>query len=221
MNETADVSTLPNAFCWTRFGTEAGESIEQILERKERERSANNGVFLWGIGNSVAPAMADLVRRFDAPEALFSPIRSRPRNVDVRPGCVVRWTDAEDLFGAPYRLPEHTHVTSRWNPGRPSTGHYALVCGSPTPISLGDHGYVRFCELRNLRSGAPLGASQVTAVVERAARDGGPPTALARYLVALRVRLVAPFFVRLLAPEGTDPCRRRVVHADAPIQLRL
>src|SRR5689334_16901759 len=35
---------LPLLFCWTRFGTEAGEPIEAILERKEREREATGGV---------------------------------------------------------------------------------------------------------------------------------------------------------------------------------
>lgn len=211
--------TLPDAFCWTRFGTEAGESIERIVERKEHERQANGGVFLWGIGNSVAPGIADLLGRVDPPEALFSPIRSRPRKVDVTPGCVVRWTAAEDLFGVPYRLPEHTRVTSRWDPERRGSGHYALVCGSPDPIELGDHGEVRFGALRNLRSGAPLGASQVTAVVEHV--DDAVDPSSTQYTVALRVCLVAPFFVRLLAPEATDARQRAIVRAAAPLQLRL
>jgi hypothetical protein len=45
---------LPEAFVWTRFGTEAGQTIDRILARKEAERIANGGLFLWGIGNSVA-----------------------------------------------------------------------------------------------------------------------------------------------------------------------
>ena len=70
---------LPTIFCWTRFGAEAGETIETILERKERERQANRGVYFWGIGNSVAPGIAELVRRTTSPEVLFSSIKSRPR----------------------------------------------------------------------------------------------------------------------------------------------
>src|ERR1700728_56037 len=35
---------IPDRFCWTRFGTEAGESIEHILNRKEEERLANGGI---------------------------------------------------------------------------------------------------------------------------------------------------------------------------------
>ena len=30
-------SLLPTHFCWTRFGTEAGESVAHILARKERD----------------------------------------------------------------------------------------------------------------------------------------------------------------------------------------
>jgi hypothetical protein len=45
-------------------------------------------------------------------------------------------------------------------------------------------------------SGNPLGASQVTAVVERlSGRDDGR-----QYVVALRARLVAPYFIKLLDP---------------------
>ena len=55
---------LPRFFCWTRFGTEAGQPIEQILERKEQERIVNNGLFLWGIGNSLTPSMIELYGDF-------------------------------------------------------------------------------------------------------------------------------------------------------------
>ncbi len=184
---------LPRSFCWTRFGTEAGETIESILARKEAERRVNGDVFFWGIGNSVAPALAELVRRVSAPEVLFSPIKSRPRQVDVEPANVVRWTSAETLSGDPFKLPEHASITSRWDPERPPRGHYALVCSSSGPLKIEDAGRLSFSALRNLRSGAPLGASQVTAVVHRADTGQGSGD----YPVAFRAALVAPYFVRL------------------------
>ena len=55
--ESEFLQELPTIFCWTRFGGEAGEPIEQILFRKEQERLANGGVFLWGIGNAVGPSI--------------------------------------------------------------------------------------------------------------------------------------------------------------------
>jgi hypothetical protein len=72
---------IPRDFCWTRFGTEAGEPIEQILERKEAERIATGGVFFWGIGNAVGRSISELVRRTDEPEGATSSaaIPSGPR----------------------------------------------------------------------------------------------------------------------------------------------
>jgi len=195
MNEST-LASLPTAFCWTRFGTEAGEPIERIVERKEAERQANGGMFFWGIGNSIAPAIDELLRSVPAPEVLFSPIKSRPRKADVSPSAVVRWTGARDLRGEWFDLPAGAWITSRWDRVRPRA-HYALVCGSLAPLRLSDDGRLSFGSLRNLRSGAPLGASQVTAVVQRSdeqARVAG------EYTIALRAALVPPYFIRLQAP---------------------
>lgn len=183
---------LPVAFCWTRFGTEAGERIEEILERKEAERLACDGVFFWGIGNSVAPSIAELLRQTDRPEVLFSPMRSRPRQVDVKPSRVVCWTAGETLSGR-FELPPAARVTSRRETAsrRP---HYALVCSSAQPLAFGDFGQLDFYSLRNLIGGTRLGASQVAAVVKRLAQAdlGGP-----KYPVALRAVLHEPYFLRL------------------------
>jgi hypothetical protein len=191
-------TVLPTSFCWTRFGTEAGEPIGSILHRKEMERLANDGTFYWGIGNSVAPGVASLLERVAVPEVLFSPIKGRPRAVDVAPTGVVRWREAITLTGDRIMLPDTIRVTSR-----PSRSHYALVCSVTDPLEVAHLGRLRFSELRNLVSGRLLGASQVTAVVRREVdaipgRDDG-------YVVALRARLVEPYFVRLTAPYAQTP----------------
>lgn len=207
---------LPRSFCWTRFGTEAGETIDAILARKEAERQANGGVFYWGVGNSIAAAVVELLRCVDEPQVLFSPIRTRPRPVDEAPGCVVRWPSATGLRGELFDLPAATCVTSRWDPARPGGNHYALVCSSGDPLKIADCGKLRYGALRNLRSGTPLGASQVTAVVHR--EDAGDGS---EYTVTFRATLVAPYFVRLCQPiplkDGgeTDPALL------APLQLQL
>ncbi len=191
---------LPRSFCWTRFGTEAGEAIDTILARKEAERQTNGGVFFWGIGNSVAPGIAELVRRVDEPEVLFSPIKRPPRRVDVAPSCTARWTAAEALLGGAFELPSCVSVISRWDPARRQAAHYALVCSSAEPLDIADRGRLKFGALRNLRSGSPLGTSQITAVVHRAdSRHGGGD-----YPVAFRAALVAPYFVRLREPIPLD-----------------
>lgn len=190
---------LPEVFCWTRFGTEAGQTVQQILRRKERERRESGGIFLWGIGNSVGPAIAELVKRCDVPEVLFSPILSRPRAVDVEPSAVVAWTSGETLTGAPYLLPPGAYVTSR-GPVREGAAHYALVCAQDEPLEVRDLGSLELHGLRNLLSGRGMGASQVTAVVSRPSADtrDGP------YRIAMRARLVEPYFIRLRRPAAID-----------------
>lgn len=173
---------------------EAGESIESIIRRKEAERLANDGVFYWGIGNSVAPGIGALVECAALPEVLFSPIKSKARPVDVAPRQVIRWRGAITLAGEHMVIPDAVRITS----GRPSRSHYALVCSSGVPLEFKDLGRLHFSELRNLISGRPLGSSQVTVVVSRELR--GKPSNGAGYVVALRARLVEPYFVRLSDP---------------------
>jgi hypothetical protein len=193
-------TSLPRSFCWTRFGTEAGETIEAILARKEMEREANGGVFFWGIGNSIGPAVTELLRRVREPEVLFSPIKGSPRPADTHPARVVRWRSGEGLDGDLFDLPESARVTSRWGSGRRTPIHYALVCSLEVPLEIRDRGKLSFGGLRNLRSGAPLGASQVTAVVRRTERGNSAGD----YSVAFRAALVAPYFVRLRDPAPVD-----------------
>lgn len=187
--------TVPQYFCWSRFGTESGEAIDQIIERKERERLLNGGIFLWGIGSALGPSVRELVKKERVPAVVFSPIKSKPKTVDVDPPQVVRWLAGETLNGDPYTLPEHSLVTSRLN----STGrHYALVCASDKPLSIEDGGdQFSITQLRNLRTNRPIGASQVTAVVSKIGRFKRRTSS---YPVAMLARLVFPYFVRLTDP---------------------
>jgi hypothetical protein len=197
------LTAIPRHFCWTRFGTEAGQPISQIIERKERERTAGRGMFLWGIGNAVGPSIARLLQVSDQPEAIFSPISSAPRQCDTNPSATVTWAEAVGLDGEPFRIPEHALATSGFNPASPKRTHYALVCYSEQPLALSnDSGTVRFEAVRNLLSQRPVGASQTTAIVEYDAE-----TCLSgsrSYAVAMRVRLTAPYFVRLHHPVCFD-----------------
>lgn len=195
-------NSFPRCFVWTRFGTEAGQSISDILRRKEKERAANGGVFYWGIGSAVGPSILELLRRTDEPEVLFSPIKSAPKRDDVTPEAVVAWTAAAGLDGAPHRLPLWSLITSRFNMGRPR--HYALVCKSNSPFKgesaapVGDTERIAIGDLTNIVTERPLGSSQVTAVVQRRLR---PSIESAEYDVKFRARLVAPYFIQLSEPK--------------------
>jgi len=188
----------PSMFCWTRFGTEAAEPIDAILRRKEQERLLNRGLFLWGIGNAIGPSMAELVRRESLPEVLFSPMKSAPKCKDVSPAAVATWTSATGLDGRSFELPNNSVVTSRFDILAPKKGHYALVCYSDVPLTLArGEGTLSFSKLRNILTGRPVGASQVTAVVEQ---SFDRCVDLATYDIAIRATLVAPYFVRLADP---------------------
>jgi hypothetical protein len=190
--------TLPTAFCWTRVGVEAGQSLHSIFNRKEQEREANRGLFFWGIGNAIGPSMATLVRRCREPEAIFSPIKSAAKAIDVNPDTVAAWTRAECLDGSAFELPAQTLITSRLDASNPKSSHYALVCSSDKPLTQStDGGTIDIGDLANLLTGRPVGASQVTAVVRRLEREGVP---IRRYGIVLRARLIAPFFLRLRNP---------------------
>jgi hypothetical protein len=200
-------SSLPDAFCWTKFGAEAGELPLSIFRRKELERCRNGGLFLWGIGQSIGPSLPELLRATPDPEVLFSPIRTPAAVRDASPTQVVMWCDAIGYDGRRYRIPDHSLVTSRMDPARPRSGHYALVCQAGSPI-LGledkDH-YVALETLRNLRSGASLGPSQVTAIVRRI--RSATPTCI-KYPILARARLAYPYLVRLTrAIPVPDSCR--------------
>lgn len=191
---------LPSIFCWTKFGTEAGEATQSIFERKELERKRNGGIFLWGIGTSIRPSIAALLRETDSPEVIFSPMKSPASRKDTSPERLVLWSTAETYDGLDYKIPEHSLVTSRASADHARSAHFALVCESLQSISpkpdQGDTPPLCLDDLRNLRTGSILGASQVTSVV-RCLSGNVPNESASLYPVAVRARLVYPYFVRL------------------------
>lgn len=190
--------SLPEYFCWTRFGTEAGQTVAEIIDRKEQERIANDGVFLWGIGNPVGPSIRELVRLVCDPDVLFSPTRSRARPEDEFPASVVAWSSAETLTGRSYSVPPCSLVTSGYNPGISRDAHYALVCYSSRPLKFRKtKDRLVVTNIRNILSGRPVGASQVTSVVKLVP---SAPKGMALYEVPLRAKLAEPYVIRLQKP---------------------
>jgi hypothetical protein len=194
---------VPDIFCWTKFGIEAAQPIEVILARKEQERLANQGVFLWGVGNAILPSIATLVKKVPRPEVLFSPISTRPRAVDVTPKGVVAWRAGITPSGARWDIPISHLCTSGFDSESPRRPHYALICSSDQPLKLELSAEKIFpSTLSNLVSGNCLGASQVTAVVEYN-RDFVPVGR--SYEIAMRARLVPPYCVLLVDPVIIPP----------------
>jgi hypothetical protein len=202
LDTDSTAALLPNLFCWTKYGTEAGEEIGAILARKEAERLAGDGTFLWGIGNAIGPSVETLIAQAAQPQVVFTPMRSRPAARDVTPAQVAVWHRGIGLDGEPYELADFSCVTSRISPTR--SYHYALVCRSDEPLGDSDLRGPSFASthVRNLRSGSKVGASQVTCVVRRIGCALG--LAPSNYKVTLIAGLVAPYFVRLTAYSIVD-----------------
>lgn len=196
----------PQHFCWTKYGTEAGEPVDSILRRKEQERMENDGIFLWGIGNSIGPSVLALLESESHPEILFTPMRSRPAAKDASPTMTGRWESATTLDGLPWELPAHTVVTSGIGPNQPvPLRHYALVCRRPDPLDADAAWWLDDAELTNLRTGSRVGGSQVTAVVRRTPSSNRRD----RYTVTMRAALTSPYMVTLSewSPIGTPSDR--------------
>lgn len=199
--------SLPPAFCWSKMGTEAGEELERIIARKEFERRANEGVFLWGVGNSVMPAIREVLGHGEPLRILFSKMKSPAKVGDVRPGAVVLWLAGESPDGNTVSLPRYSFVTSRGSTAASASkrSHYAMFCFSQSALAI-DQPVATLCndEIANYRTGRPLGASQVTAVV----RHSTPCTACEdsrRYQVNFVADLHGPGQIRLTRFVAVDP----------------
>lgn len=214
---------LPNYFVWTRYGTESGEAVGSILARKEQERQAAGGIFLWGIGNSVAPSVRKLLASLKGrdPCVVFSPMLAAPRAVDVTPAVVFAWQSARGIDEQEWEMPAGTLVTSRGGAaGVAKSRHYALVCQRSEALRVNDTGdRFNIADLANFASGNPVGHSQVTAVVHRTVRSTDGP-----YIAAVIANLVYPYVVELSDPVALNPatpvpgCSRA---AKRPMQLPL
>ena len=191
---------LPTTFCWTKMGTESGEDLSLIILRKEWERRLGDGRFLWGIGQSLGSNADAAAAGGKSLKAVFSPMLSKPKDIDVAPADVVLWNSWIDPTGQSRPLPEHSFVTSRASlpSGRRKEYHYALVCRSSTELGTTSALQVSPLTLRNASTGKAIGASQVTAVVTHSQQE--PTTGTKRYPVSFVVELEVPFFVRLANP---------------------
>lgn len=192
---------LPRNFCWTKMGAESGEQLQLIIRRKEWERSLGNGLFFWGIGQSLG-GNADLAMRTgETLKVLFSPMISKAKAIDSAPNETVVWSTFVDAYGEEHPLPEHILVTSRSTlpSGRRKEFHYALVCRSHNSLVTSGQLSVDPTSICNFATNKPLGASQVTAIVrnntERQAVGGKV------YPVSFFAELVQPYFVRLSSPR--------------------
>jgi len=187
---------IPDIFCWTKMGAEAGQGLDSILYRKELERMAGNGSFAWGIGNSLGNSAKLAIQQSKTGEVdvLFTPMKSAPKFADTNPSHLFLWMYYEDASGAVVELPEHILITSRGSEGKRT--HYALLCHSTDKIEASDLGGFNSTNVRNFISMNPVGASQVTSVVRYQTIDNDDKP----YRVSFKAKLHGEGFVKLVNP---------------------
>ncbi|WP_316175133.1 MULTISPECIES: hypothetical protein [unclassified Bradyrhizobium] len=199
-------ASLTETVCWSRMQTEAGQELQAIIDRKELERSAGNGVFCWGVGNAPSRSIPQLARAGADVDVVFSIMKSRPKAVDVVPSRLRIWRSFFDHSGREKPLPPATLITSRADVGiRVRNVHYALMCRSDQQLRLGDFGPFDPSAYRNVSdTGGAVGASQVTALLRRVSSEAATPA----YKVNLRAKLEQGYWVRLGDPIDLSADRR-------------
>ena len=195
MEEDDILMNIPNYFCWTKIGTEAGETIESILLRKELERINNNGIFLWGIGNSIEPSLKELIKIYEEPYIIFSKMKSNPKDIDINPKTKIIWKSGITIDGNKYIIPKYSKVTSRLN-----NFHYALICHSNESLKISNKEKIYVENLTNILTGNKVGASQVTSVVKNEPKLESKNS----YDVSFMSKLIYPYFVKLINYEKID-----------------
>ncbi|MCP1292975.1 MULTISPECIES: hypothetical protein [Chromobacterium] len=203
--------SVPDIFCWTKMGAEAGQTLDAIIRRKELERLAGNGVFAWGIGNSLGTSV-DLARQMSPSgrvDVLFTPMKSPPKQIDASPSQTFLWLYYIESDGRIASLPGHLLITSRG--GEHKKAHYALLCHSESSIEddVLEH-YIYAASARNLASSNRIGSSQVTSVVryglDAVAPDDAP------YKVAFRAALHQQGFLKLVSPVCLEGAIAKLYH---------
>lgn len=192
--------------CWTRMQSEAGEGLACILRRKDLERRAGDGLFFWGVGNAPSRAIPALAKAAAAIDVIFSVMKSRPKPADVAPDVVIAWRSYVDAEGVVRPIPPNVLVTSR---ATRRNCHYALMCRSDRPLTVDDHEPFDPAAYRNYGAGRGVGASQVTALLERCAPDGRSD-----YRVAMRAELTGALWVKLIDPVLLGEDARRALDGD-------
>ena len=206
---------IPDKFVWTKMGFDAGETLENIVRRKELERRSGEGafenVFWWGVGESRGEAIRKhLVDEVENPEILFSKMLSDSQQRDKKDGLSLIWRSYLDNEGNERPIPDHVIVHSRL-----TGSHRAIVCRSRRPLKLSRGNPFYKSELLNLKKDGTVGGvpgdSQTTSVVCYSQNSKGRIER--QYHDDLRADLVDPYFVELACPRCLTETERALFRA--------
>ncbi len=202
----------PAAFCLTKAGAIAGESLAGILGRKEKERLCGKGVFWWGVGENKADALEIARTKYGVCEVLFDfPAKERPdpdgtkkKRLTVENRALANKVLVWRAYADPdtkrqKTLPRHVLVTSGalTQTGKRKKTYYALVCRSAHRLHRSAATTIYSGMYSNLRKDGSFGSggegSQSTLVRVRHPSDP--------INIHYEAKLSDPYFVTLLDPK--------------------
>jgi hypothetical protein len=175
---------------WSLMGQDAGQSLDEIIIRKEAERRTG-GEFWWGLGTPLGDRVESVaILNGGTLPALFSALENQKQAPGQNTYVWNGWHSIRT--GRHGSVPKHVLVLGG-NPDRP---YYALVCRCDTELILGDHGPFDPAQCLTVANGVPPGVSQRAALLR-----GQVKHPHGRYRIAFNAYLVAPWFVRLTDPR--------------------
>jgi hypothetical protein len=215
------------AVCLTKFGPESGETVDEILARKDLERRsgtrAHKNEFWWGIGEKgAAQSINRLISQHGANVVLFCAIKNQKLPENGSASDILVWRKYRVLGGSVlHDIPKHVLITSAavTKSARIRRTHFALTCNSSIPIEMGGRVF-RFSNphYKNLSKDGKLGKS---------ARGRRTTTALVRSTSApisgAECDTIIDFFADLCAPycvELSDP-KQISLSAVATLNLQI
>jgi len=182
-------------FVWTRVGAEGGQTLKSILAIKEAERQAGNGVFWWGVGNSLGDKLSTRAKEAGGGlDIIFSQMLIGAHKKDSHPAGVCLWTIWEDTGGQEHEIPGHVLEWSAGTAGKAK--HYALVCHSDKPIVMD---YLPFDKTLFKTVGNKIpGDSQISALLRG---DIEADQSSGKYTQGFRAKLIYPWMATLVKPR--------------------
>lgn len=132
----------PKYFVWQIAGTESGKSFDRTIKEKEEQRLANGeGMFLWGVGNSINFTPLTMKLGINRPDIIFTHVKN-VQDRDKVDNIRFVWQRAKikkDGKWVEWPMQDGLRVESRYIPTaseeeQRKLSHYALVCYSDTPL---------------------------------------------------------------------------------------
>jgi hypothetical protein len=193
-------------FVCSLISYDSGRTPAKIIAHKEAERQTGAGQFWWGLRTRLGPKVESLaLLNQNVLPLFFLETGQQDKNGRQRIRVWSKWRSVNS--GRSGNIPDHALVLS--DDGDPKSKrrdeYYALVCHSDSQLALGNQGVLDLAQCRTTNNeslkflrGAALLLSPTPSPLHEA-RPLAPQAIASQNIknVALAVRLIAPWYVRV------------------------